>query len=207
MNELEYENRQKAITARSARNVKRGSRSKKVTLPHDHMTNAEWKRRNGTVNNYNLSRPMRYSTFREMPQDLQKEYLRSLIAKYHANRQAIADMMGIHTTTVACVAKELNIHFPVGGAGKMTEADRKLWETFLDPKPIAAEPVAAEPVAAEPVAAEPKKKQPITVIPSSGSVTFIGTANAAMERMAEMLGGLECRITISWETSEIMRGE
>lgn len=49
---------------------KRGSRSKKCTLPSDNMTAGQLKKRNGEVMQYNLKAPMGWLVFRSMPADL-----------------------------------------------------------------------------------------------------------------------------------------
>lgn len=45
---------------------------------------------------YNLSKPMRYENFRQMPADLQQQYLERLQEEFHAPVTWIARMMGVN---------------------------------------------------------------------------------------------------------------
>ena len=70
MNDFDYDVLQKKRTAAGARHMKRGSRSKRCSLPSDNLTPAQLKRRNGPVSTYKLDAPMRWDDFKAMPVDL-----------------------------------------------------------------------------------------------------------------------------------------
>ena len=58
MNDFDYDALQKKRIASGAFHMKRGSRSKRCSLPSDNLTPAQLKRRNGPVSTYKLDQPM-----------------------------------------------------------------------------------------------------------------------------------------------------
>ena len=75
MNDFDYDVMQKKRIARGASRMKRGSKSKKCTLPSDYLTAAQKRRLNGPVSTYKLDEPMSLESFKAMPEDLQKQYM------------------------------------------------------------------------------------------------------------------------------------
>ena len=69
MNDFDYDAMQKKRIGRGYHNMKRRTRG--CALPSDHLTAAQLKARNGSVNTYNLNLPMSWETFKAMPKDLQ----------------------------------------------------------------------------------------------------------------------------------------
>lgn len=74
---------------------KRGSRSKKCTLPSDSLTAGQLKKRNGEVMQYNLNKPMSWHIFKSMPEDLRREYIVKCKEKYGARGRDLAEMFGM----------------------------------------------------------------------------------------------------------------
>ncbi len=56
-----------------------------------------------------------------------------------------------------------------------------------------------DPVPASVVNILPVHKEPVKAIPESGNMTFIGSAEAALNAVCVLLGGTNARICISWE--------
>lgn len=56
-----------------------------------------------------------------------------------------------------------------------------------------------EPVPAPVVNILPVRKEPVKAIPESGNMTFMGSAEAALNAVGVLLGGANVRICISWE--------
>ena len=71
MNDFDYDVLQKKRTASGARHIKKGSKSKKCTLPSGFLTAKQRKELNGNVTTYNLSEPMTWKSFKAMPLDIQ----------------------------------------------------------------------------------------------------------------------------------------
>ena len=109
MNDFDYDVLQKKRTAAGARHMKRGSRSKRCSLPSDNLTPAQLKRRNGPVSTYKLDEPMRWDDFKAMPVDLQKKYLTNLVETYGATNEMLGDMFYVHPTHVGAVKKALGV--------------------------------------------------------------------------------------------------
>ena len=109
MNDFDYDALQKKRIAAGARHMKRGSRSKRCSLPSDNLTPAQLKRRNGPVSTYKLDEPMRWDDFKAMPADLQKQYLTNLVETYGATNEMLGDMFYVHPTHVGAVKKALGV--------------------------------------------------------------------------------------------------
>ena len=109
MNDFDYDALQKKRIAAGARHMRRGSRSKRCSLPSDNLTPAQLKRRNRPVSTYKLDAPMRWDDFKEMPVDLQKQYLAYLVETYGATNEMLGDMFYVHPTHVGAVKKALGV--------------------------------------------------------------------------------------------------
>ncbi len=92
MNDFDYDVKEKKRIAAGARARKCGSKSKRCTLPSDYLTAKQKKGLNGKMKTYNLSAPVSYAEFRDMPKDLQKEYLTKLYLDWCINLTMIAKM-------------------------------------------------------------------------------------------------------------------
>lgn len=128
MNEFDWEVLQRKSIARQAKHRKRGSRSKKCSLPSDGMSQKQWKERNGQVMEYNMSKPMKWKDFKYMPQDLQQQYLVGLRDKHGATQKAVAEMLGITPNAFSTYLRNKGVSvFPKNG-GKSPGNE---WEAFL----------------------------------------------------------------------------
>ena len=109
MDDFTYDIVQKKRIAHGAKHMKRGSKSRKCSLPSDHLTPAQLKRRNGPVATYKLDAPMKWDDFKAMPKDLQKKYLTYLREDYHAPDRLIGRLLGVSEVTVFHARKRLGI--------------------------------------------------------------------------------------------------
>ena len=134
MNDFDYDVLQKKRTAAGARHMKRGSRSKRCSLPSDHLTPAQLKRRNGPVSTYKLDEPMRWDDFKAMPVDLQKQYLTNLVETYGATNEMLGDMFYVHPTHVGAVKKALGVvsHNPHRLMGDKKTIRDQMWAAFCN---------------------------------------------------------------------------
>lgn len=90
----------RGLIGKGAHKKRGGSRSKKCTLPSDHLTQKQRKELNGQVETYRLSEPMSWVEFLRLPTDIQKEYLNSLVRNYGARRTDVLSMFGISSSTM-----------------------------------------------------------------------------------------------------------
>lgn len=198
--------REKAITARSARNTrthngKRGS----VKFPSDKLSKKELNAMNGETKTYRLNDPMKWDEFKVMPKDLQKIYLESITKKWDAPCSALGDMLGVHRTYVSNVMKELGVNVRRRGNNKW---DKDGFFAWLSGANISAADDhfqdVSDSVATE-VQEEDKEPHKNTVcgnteklIPRSGNMTIEGSADKALAMAAAILCDLNVTISIAW---------
>ena len=134
MHDFDYDAMQKKRIARGASHMKRGSKSKKCTLPSDYLTAAQKRRLNGPVSTYKLDEPMNWESFKAMPEDLQKKYILGLQENYGANDEMIGKMFKKSDTVALRVRNTLNIK-PLGKC-KLNRNEKAIrdakWEAFCN---------------------------------------------------------------------------
>lgn len=86
MDDFTYDCWQKKQLAQQARHRKRGSKSRKCSLPSDNLTKKQWKERNGKTLSINLNQPTSWEIFKEVSKPTQEEYLNHLLAVYGGKR-------------------------------------------------------------------------------------------------------------------------
>ena len=131
MTDFEYDVKEKKRIARNAFNKKGGSKSKSCSLPSDHMTDAQWKKRNGKVMSYDLKQPLNWVQFTTMPAEIQEEYLRRLSDRYHVTIRCLADLFGMSWDTVS---RYLKVHHPwlkFKRGNAMSDEDKAGFAEFL----------------------------------------------------------------------------
>lgn len=134
MNDFDYEVMQKKRIARGAAHMKRGSKSKKCSLPSDHMTQAEWKRRNGPVSTYSLNQPMDWETFKSLPVDIQQSYIDILQSRFNVTTSAISrDLFGKTGPTLKNHMEKTGIKYIQMKGRNMSAEEKDLWESWLSP--------------------------------------------------------------------------
>ena len=134
MHDFDYDAMQKKRIARGAAHMKRGSKSKKCTLPSDYLTAAQKRRLNGPVSTYKLDEPMNWESFKAMPEDLQKKYILNLQETYQANNDMLGKMFGVTGVSVCKMRHALGIG--AMGQSKMTRDEVTVrdakWDAFCN---------------------------------------------------------------------------
>lgn len=206
--------RDKKTTARSARyrrthNGKGGS----VKLPSDYMTKKEIQAMNGKAESYRINAPMKWAEYKALPEDLKVVYIKAIREKYRAPYRSLADMFGV---SFGAVAKEMSrLGFADGEKGRRYKWDKEGFLAWCNGVPVRsaepkekAEPIeeAQETAIAEEVAlnepdeaAEVESPVQMAAIPCYGSMNFNCSADAALKTVANLLGGANVRISITWE--------
>lgn len=82
-------NRERAIVKRSASHKKNGSKSKKCKLGVDGMSKKEIEAKHGDVKSWKMTEFYDWKNFKEMPDDIQVEYINHLIDAYDIGLTAI----------------------------------------------------------------------------------------------------------------------
>lgn len=155
MNDYEYtfkqDVREKKSIAHSARNRKNGSKSKYVSLPHDHLTKKQKEALNGPVEVIHLGKPMDWATFKGVRKDLQEQYLANLRDTYSVTLKEIAEMMGTTQGRLSSYKSELNLNVPFsrGARRKDRNPDQlEAWRRFCEGEVEEETQVIEEPVEA-----------------------------------------------------------
>jgi len=131
MTDFEFECAQKKNIARSAAHRKRGSRSKRCSLPSDHLTKKELKAMNGEVVTYKIDGPLKWVEFLKLPVDLKKQYLETLVEKYEANGRQIAEMLGVTPGTLSKALRDIP-GFGFYTRKRQSKNQKDIWQAFLD---------------------------------------------------------------------------
>lgn len=80
---------EKKRTATGAYHKKSGAKSKKCNFPSDYLTKKEKLKMNSEVKSWNLNEFYTWDDFKQMPKDIQIEYLQGLTNKYKVGQSAI----------------------------------------------------------------------------------------------------------------------
>ena len=101
--------RERKSAARGARHRVCGSKSKRCTLPHESLTPAQLKRRNGIVNTYNMNAPHTWAELCQWPEDIRRDYLQRLTDACCPTHAQLAEMLGCSPSSVYNHLKSLRI--------------------------------------------------------------------------------------------------
>ena len=222
MNDIEYEFTrdviEKKVTARSARstrthNGKRGA----VKFPSDYKTKKEIKAMSGAVIVYpSLKKPMSWEAFKNLPNDLKKEYITFIRETFGAPDKYIAEMFGVNTNTLGTYLIDLRLNKGRGGNGKAKwkTAEFYAWcngEDYPEEIPVESpQPVvdtleeAVREVQAEheEQAATMYDSTPELAVPTTGVLTFDSNVDQALRTLGLLLGSKRAKLTITWEIVE-----
>lgn len=110
MNDFDFDVLEKKRIARSAFLTPRHSG---CTLPSDTMTRKEIAAMNGEVKTYNVTRPMKWSEYKRLPDDLKREYWRNMQSCGGAATW-LEEHMGVSNDTILNAAKAVGVPFKRG---------------------------------------------------------------------------------------------
>ena len=178
LSDFDYDVMQKKRIASNARRRVCGSKSKFCGLPSDHLTPAQWRKRNGEVKTMNLNQPMSWQAFKDMPNDLQKEYIQKCVDTFGCSMHDLSLLFRVHPVTIIRNFNIMGIDMSVFKRGKrMTKEAQQKFNAWLSAQPTEAEPIneAAVPV-------EPRKSNILSNCSSldmefKGNIDYIGVMN------------------------------
>lgn len=175
MTDFEYDCYQRKQLTYGARHRVNGSKSRKCPMSTDHMTQKQWRERNGAVVTVSMKEPMTWSKFITLSKTMQEDYIRALQNDFGATGQQFIQMFKISNKTFYNYLRDhdLNITFKPGK--KMTKSQREVWEYFINrnedtasqSKEKSKKEKVAEDLTAPP--SEDKKVSTDTIIPESNS--------------------------------------
>lgn len=117
--------------ARGAIHRKGGSKSKKCSMSTDYMTQKQWKERNGPVMSYVMNEPIAWDSFKQMPKDLQEQYVKNLVEKYGATYTNLSELFEMSVTTVRKYFSKQGIDPGCHVGHRMNAEQRSVWMEFL----------------------------------------------------------------------------
>lgn len=167
---------------------------------------------NGEVQSYNLNSPMKWAQFKQMPDDIKREYLGSIISKYNPQQKALAEMFDVTQNTLYVTCRELGISLYNGKCGARKGRNDAFWawvnRTNEVTRDVREEPLPVVEVATptEPVIklAESPRNCPVGMgIPINGVLEFSNTtAQDAFNAAYALLTTVELqKLVITWEAA------
>ena len=164
-----------------------------VRLPSDEMSMEEIRATSSAVKTYNLNKPMDWATFKELPEDLLKEYLNKIRQRFHPTDANIADMLGVSRGSLSTLLTKYKLN-----AVYDQKAIRDLdgWNAWLSGEDISMSAPMPKPKRINHV---PKDQTPRKLIPHEGTVTLEGDAAEALLLLSSLLVGYKVRLTMEWE--------
>lgn len=163
---------------------------KYVRLPSDNMSRKEKNKMNGGVKVYNFAKPMSWNEFKMAPDDIKKEYIRTLIDKFHGVPSVmVAESFGVDKSIMAAYLSKHGIKF---GRGKMVRCtpnkfldteDGEAWKKWVSGESVKVKGKPVELVAEEISdvdVVEHEEVEPVEVKPDVGNIS----------KIAELLVGL-----------------
>lgn len=127
MTDFDYDVMQKKRIASQAKYRKRGSKSKKCSLPSDGMTQKQWKEKCGPVETYKMNEPLTWDEFKTYPSHIQKEYVSNLQDTYGVSFGRIGNMMGVDKSRFS----KLGLSSRFGRGYSMTDEQKEKWFLFV----------------------------------------------------------------------------
>lgn len=125
---LRQENRDKSITARSARHARTHcGKSGGVKLPCDYMSKKELRAMNGACKSYRMNDPISWEEFKKWPDEHKITYIKNLREKYKVPTTALAKAMGVQEATLRRWLKCLGL-----APGKEVAAAGRHWHNSDD---------------------------------------------------------------------------
>lgn len=156
---------------------------------------------NGEVQSYNLNSPMKWAQFKQMPDDIKREYLSSIISKYNPQQAALAEMFGISRNTVCNMFRELGIPFRGNVSAVRTGRNDAFW-AWVNSATVA-EPEQESMPDDIPTAEPAQRPHGGAGAPESGMLVFSDTtAQEAFNVAYTLLAAASMRrMVISWEAA------
>jgi hypothetical protein len=216
--------RERKRTARGIHNKRtHNGKGGRVKTPSDYLTRKERLEMSGECVSWRLNAPMTWEELKTAPDDIQEQYLRLIVDRYHPEKTAVADMLGITIYRMDLLMKKYGLVFPRGGNRPAGRNDA--FDAWRHGVPLAVEEKAQveipkeEPVEAaseiiklqdEIKAPEDKKENEMTLAfwetmfkrckaPESGRIVMSGTPAEIAKTIATFLGAAEIRCTVEWE--------
>lgn len=202
MHDFDYDVIQKKRIASGAVHRKRGSKSKKCTLPSDFLSKKELKAMNGEVTTYNIHERMSWKKFKTLPEDVAIEHINWLVETFGCNTIGMADAFGVSDKSVSKWLRDHKVKLPY-----RRFMGSKEWLTFLGKMPVV-EPEVVEETVEEATEAEessgvrtPEPDPDATVNEAKitrGSFILEGSKAHMLQKLFDILPDDVCYLDVSF---------
>lgn len=136
MTDFDYDVLQKKRTASGAYHRKGGSKSKKCTLPSDHLTEAQKRKLNGPMTTVQMGQPMAWLDYKGLSDELRKKYLMDVLNSYKPSARMLGEMLGVSLPTVTKELRRLGLPVstnpPLYYGSEEFKTKRAMWEAFCN---------------------------------------------------------------------------
>lgn len=126
MNDFDFDCMEKKRIASGSRHMKRGSKSKKCSLPSDMLTPAQIKKKNGKVIKMDMTKPTSFKDFKTWPEDLQKEYLMRYVNEFGCTINDLAALLNVYHATLRKHMSDIGFDKKVFAPGKRMSKENRL---------------------------------------------------------------------------------
>lgn len=117
--------------AHQARKMKNGSKSRKCSLPCDHLTPKQLRALNGEVFTFAMNRPCRFEDLMQVDKSLIEEYLYTITDRFNPTVVCVSRMLGIPETSFYKWVAENNISRPTRRSKFMSPEESQAWNDWL----------------------------------------------------------------------------
>lgn len=118
-------------TARGAFNKKtHNGKGGRVKFPSDYLSEKEKRKMNGEIKTFKMNQPISWDEFKTYPDDIKRQYIRSLRIRFQVPDKLIAEMMGVPKSTFGLWMQNLNITVGKGHKPNFTDAMKTAWDNW-----------------------------------------------------------------------------
>lgn len=133
VDDFNYDCLQKKRVASGARHMKRGSKSKKCSLPSDMLTPSQIKKKNGKVIKMDMTKPTSFNDFKTWPVDIQKEYLMRYVHEFGCTITDLAALLNVYHSTLRKHMTDIGFDKKIFTPGKrMSKENRMRFNQMLN---------------------------------------------------------------------------
>ena len=206
MTDFDYDVLQKKRIASGALHQKKGSKSRKCTLPHENLSPAQRRKLDGPVHTYAINRPMCWEAFKELPKDLQQNHLDYVQNRFDIGVNTVStQVFGKSHAALRYYCTHVGLDFQTKQGGKMSASAKEALDRWLkQEEAVPAEETVApvESVEAVETAEEEtteKRATGLSELPRllcGGEVRMHGLASELLPALVSLIGGNDAHMSV-----------